>query len=443
MSAAIEVLLGVAGSGKTARLLERYRSALDEAQREGRAGTTLWLAPSGRARRAVLERLCDGSLPVVFSPNVMTFQDFAGHVLRAAPQSVTPLTPAMQRTLLRRIVERLCKRRELEHFARVAGTSGFLDLVTAFISELKCSETWPEKFTEACTRRGLRPADRELAEIYSEYQAALAKNAVYDSEGQFWSAREALQAGHWGPFGTLSLVVVDGFTDFTHTQHDILALLAERVGRLLVSLPGEWPATRADLFAKSQTVLDGLKSAGRITITHSEPGVETAAEPPPAMRHIARALFSNPRATPRAASAEGVEVVAVAGQQGEVNWIAARIKELLLTGTRPDEIVVAFRGLTDYRDLMRPGNFVGLEAEASSMRTWLSRPMTPNASRASISAATACACRAQCSSQTRGSSPARTADIASWFTSVPRRSSRSTSVPIAASSWLPPRSRAR
>jgi hypothetical protein len=25
---------------------------------------------------------------------------------------------------------------------------------------------------------------------------------------------------------------------------------------------------------------------------------------------------------------------------------------------------------TDYRDLMRPGNFVGLEAEASSMRTW-------------------------------------------------------------------------
>ena len=26
--------------------------------------------------------------------------------------------------------------------------------------------------------------------------------------------------------------------------------------------------------------------------------------------------------------------------------------------------------LTDYRDLMRPGNFVGLEAEASSMRTW-------------------------------------------------------------------------
>jgi ATP-dependent helicase/DNAse subunit B len=352
MAASIEVLTGIAGSGKTTRLLELYRRALSQAQNEARPGTNLWLTPSSHSRSAVLERLCDGQLPVVFAPNVLTFKDFAERILRGAPQQISPLSPEMQRHLLRRIVGRQLSRKALPHFSSIAETAGFLDLVTAFITELKRSETWPEAFTEACRQRGLRPADRELAGIYREYQAMLLDGGVYDCEGRFWSAGEALKAGHWGPFAELSLVVVDGFTDFTHTQHNILNLLADRVGRLAVSLPLESPMRRGDLFAKSQMVLDRLQASGPVSITSIElPGTSNDWLRP-AFRHVSQMLFANPRETARAGAAEGIEVVAAAGQQGEVNWLAARVKQLLLAGARPGEIVVAVRDLADYRDLL-------------------------------------------------------------------------------------------
>jgi Domain of unknown function (DUF5753) len=60
---------------------------------------------------------------------------------------------------------------------------------------------------------------------------------------------------------------------------------------------------------------------------------------------------------------------------------ARDVRDLLtLYGVQDDEYREALIGLarqsrertwwTDYRDVMRPGNFVGLEAEASSMRVW-------------------------------------------------------------------------
>ncbi|MSR57540.1 MAG: hypothetical protein EXS05_07695 [Planctomycetaceae bacterium] len=368
MTTRIEVLAGIAGSGKTAQLLDCYRAACRAARQEGRFGTTLWLTPTSRSRHAVLERLCDGTLPVLFSPNVLTFKDFAERVLRAAPEAVTPLSPTMQWMLLRRIVDRLLSEQALPYYAGIAHTAGFLDLVAAFISELKRSETWPELFSEACLQRGERPRDRELARIYHEYQTTLLGRGVYDSEGRFWSACQALKSGHWGPFAGLSLVVVDGFTDFTPTQHDILSLLAEHAGSLWLSLPLEQPLVRSDLFAKSQTVRASLTSGSGVTVTFVEPLPPDSSSVPAAIRHIAQTLFSNPRTLQRAATAGGIEIVAAAGPKGEVNNLAARVKRLLQAETPPDEIVVAVRDLADYHDLIAEAfDAAGIPFKSSAM----------------------------------------------------------------------------
>src|SRR5207302_1337444 len=161
-------------------LLSSYRDALRFGIEQLRPGKTLWLSPTHRAQAQIRDLLLDGSLPVVLRPNLATFDDFADQVLAAAPRSVAPLSPAMQRVLLRRIVADLARRKDLSHFEKIAGTSGFLDLVSAFISELKRSETWPEHFIEACARRTTRPRDRELGLIYSRYQQALVDGNVYD-----------------------------------------------------------------------------------------------------------------------------------------------------------------------------------------------------------------------------------------------------------------------
>ncbi len=356
MKPRIEILAGIAGSGKTTELLSLYRDALRSGLARSRPGTTLWLAPTQRAQAEIRDRLLDASLPVVFRPHLATFDDFADQILAAAPRSVTPLSPAMQRVLLRRIVADLIRDGRLPHFEKIAETSGFLDLVAAFISELKRGETWPEHFTRACAKRGTRPRDRELGLIYAGYQEALVAAGVYDGEGRFWSARETLAAGHWGRFADLSLVVVDGFTDFTEAQYRILELLARKVDRLLLSLLTEAPLVRKDLFAKTGTAVARLSAVANIDVrNYPPPGASRMREseaPPPAFDHLARHLFANPRETPLTHDARGIEVVAVAGQIGEVRLLAARIKRLLLGGVAPGEIVVAIRDLDSYAALI-------------------------------------------------------------------------------------------
>src|SRR5215831_3253355 len=127
----IEVLAGIAGSGKTTRLLEIYRSALRKGMQRGSPGGALWLAPTHRAAAQVRERLLDVALPAAFAPNVTTFDGFADQVLKFAPRPATPLSPAMRRILLRRIVAELVGQNELVYFRKIADTSGFLDLVAA------------------------------------------------------------------------------------------------------------------------------------------------------------------------------------------------------------------------------------------------------------------------------------------------------------------------
>ncbi len=51
------VIAGPAGSGKTQRLLGRYRTLLAE----NRPGSTLWLAPTWRAAAEVRRRLLPGA----------------------------------------------------------------------------------------------------------------------------------------------------------------------------------------------------------------------------------------------------------------------------------------------------------------------------------------------------------------------------------------------
>ena len=370
-AAPITLLAGIAGSGKTTALLAIYRDALRQALAQFRPGTTLWLSPTNRAQAEIRRRLLDDSLAdplsAAFRPNLLTFDGFADEVLKSSPQSVTPLSPAMQRVLLRRVVALLAAQRQLPHFEKIARTSGFLDLVSAFISELKRAETWPEQFIDACKKRGTRPRDRELGLIYDRYQKALQTGGVYDGEGRFWSAREALAKGNWGRFADLSLVVVDGFTDFTEAQYKILELLARKADRMLVSLLSEEPAVRSDLFAKTSTVVARIERSGPVSVEaypQSAPGGDCdgatltgSALPvstlprstlPGAIRHLARRLFANPRDVSPAHDAQGLEVVAVAGTSGEVRYLAARIKRLLLDATSAADIVVAVRDLDDY-----------------------------------------------------------------------------------------------
>ncbi len=343
MPAQLTLIAGPPHSGKTERLLVRYRRVAAE----NPPGAAVWLAPTWRAAAEVRPRLLSGQTDGCFSPGVMTFEKFADAVLAVAPVAIRPLTRLMKRQLVRHLIDRQREAGRLNHFGPIAGTGGLVDLVCEFLSELKRLEIWPEQFRGACEARGLDARDVELAEIYEIYQQRLREHHLYDAEGRFWSARDWLQKGVLpglpsGAFGRLRLVVADGFTDFTRTQHEILEMLAGRVDELLITLPLEGEPRRTDLFAKPLKTLDELKRR------HKQLRVEETGrdETPnwPAMAHLERALFGNPRHARPADDTKGIEILAAARQLGEIELIGERIKRLLSEdGVKPGEIAVVFR----------------------------------------------------------------------------------------------------
>ena len=350
----MEILTGPACSGKTSALRQWYCAALSRMQAAQRPGRTLWLSPTHHVCEQVKQQLWAESGPVILAPQLMTFDGFADRILQFSGTVMRPLPPVMQRVLVRHLIDDQITTGQLKYFGGIAHTSGFLDVVLGLFAELKREETWPEQFQEACARRGASRSDQELGSLYAAYQDQLRVQNRYDTEGRFWSARDRLVQGSWEPFPELELVVVDGFSDFTHTQYEILGLLDQRSARMLVSLPGEEPLLRPDLFAKPQIAMDRLYQLAACK-SQAAPATATATvQPLPAgIRHMAERLFFNPRESVLSDNGEGLEILAATGMLGEVRAIAERVKRLLIAGVAARNIRVAFRPLADYAPLVR------------------------------------------------------------------------------------------
>jgi ATP-dependent helicase/nuclease subunit B len=354
---AVEILTGISGVGKTSRLIAEYVTELNNAQRKRQPGTTLWLSPTHRSACALRNMLFEKTPRASFALNVMTFKAFAEQILKFSGRKIAPLSPVAKRALLRNIITEYCQTKRLTYFAPIAHTSGFLDLVASYISELKRDEVWPEEFQQACRSRGETDKDRELTLIYQKYQDRLLEQERYDDEGRFWSAREALANGCRRPFEQLSLVVVDGFADFTFTQYEILAHLAGFSERMLFSLQSESPLRRNDLFAKTESARKrveetvGLATNSKVKIVSLHNTDDSREQRDSAFVHIAGHLFDNPREITLSTQTDGIEIVAATGRFGEVLAIAERVKRLLLSKVPAEEIVIAVRNLKDYADL--------------------------------------------------------------------------------------------
>ena len=349
------VLIGPAQSGKTEQLLDGYRDALAA----GEPGSTLWLAPTHRAAADIRGRIVGVQLAGCFGPGVTTFDHFADSIVAFAELPVRPITAWMKRQIIRDLVSHAASSARLPHFAPIAETEGLIDILDAFITELKRLEIWPEHFADACEARGQTAKDADLLTVYAAYQKALNDHQLYDAEGRFWSARALLREGQIRPHERLRYVVVDGFTDFTRTQHEILALLAQRVDHLHVSLPCDEGPGRAELFAKSLATLAELDRRLPRLARHSLSRPATL--PCPALRHIEMEIFKNPREQRTADETAGIVIAGCAGEVGEIEWLARTIKSLLHTGdhwsgakqVKPSDIVVVFRSLAEIAPTVR------------------------------------------------------------------------------------------
>jgi len=358
VSAKVVVYLGPARSGKTHEVLRQYRDALRQTAGQIRH-RAIWLAPNARAAAAIHTQILADGVTACLSPGITTFDQLSTNILAGSPTRLVRLTPSLQRDLIWQVVERARQSGALKLFNSPAAGSGFIDLLTEHIQELKRHGISPAAYLDANPPRTSGQQHGELAHLYADYERLLSEYRLYDRESADLLARDTLAGDECRQLEGLELVVVDGFTDFTHTQHEILSLLAQRATRLLISLPEDSSqfAARADLFAKVTATLAQLRSY--------HPKLEEQHLPArpsdwPALDHIASHVFRRPSQLP-APSAEAIntldqiEIVEAAGAHDEIIEIARRIKQRLTEiplhrsahPTRPQDIVVVFRSLND------------------------------------------------------------------------------------------------
>jgi len=345
------LLLGNDPAALQRGMLDRCVAALQAERGRGTAGTVLWIAPTHRAQRQWTRSLVAALGTACLAPPITTFDGFAERLLHAAGRPATAISPTVRRLILRRITQTLAADEELPHFRQVVTTSGFLDVVEGFIAELKRDEIWPEDFQAACARsRSVSLRDRELGTIYARYQQILLKQNWYDAEGRFWQARTELAAGRCRGLPHWSWIGMAGFSDFTHTQSEILELLATRTDQLQITLPHAAAAKRTSLFQKSTLAAGVLRQTWpelQVEFVSSTGIDRTETRETADRRRLRESLFGNPRETPPAETAAAIEILACTGSDSEVTSVALKIKGWLLDGVAPGEIAVGLRSLNE------------------------------------------------------------------------------------------------
>ncbi|MEM6283881.1 MAG: UvrD-helicase domain-containing protein [Chloroflexota bacterium] len=251
----IELLLAPVGAGKTEQALERI---VWQSEHTPFARIMVLLATE-RQVNEFRNRLIDytAEKPVFFNVEFFTFYDLYTRILEAAGQPTRSLAEAARLRLLRVLIQRLVDSGELEVYSKIASKPGFVRIVANFIYELKQAIIEPQQFSDITDELlGRRQQDTELARIYHTYQNRLREHDIVDREGEGWLALARLEQDKT-LHTDVDLLVVDGYDQFTPLQAQIVALMAERVGEVLVTLTTvpEREATVGKRFVQAQQAL--------------------------------------------------------------------------------------------------------------------------------------------------------------------------------------------
>ncbi len=357
------LLLSPAGSGKTAHVIQR----IAQSKAADPLAASLVIVPNQLQAADFRRRLAEagGALGV----EIVTFYTLYADILARAGKPIPALLGPVQIRLLRAIVDDLCARGVMRHYAALRARPGFVIALRNAIQELKRARVFPEDFADAvggATRSS--PADsalsnggsplhapgdggphlRELSAVYTAYQDWLQKENWADPEGRGWLAAIALDENP--TLGRdLRLLVVTGFDEFNPTQLGVLALLAPRARETLITLTGDAnrPARSAHRrFHRARQALAAALDLHQVETLPVKPFLA------PALAHLEANLFEPAKTSE---GSEPSEVYFVEAQtraveaRAALRWIKARI---VRDGLALSDVAVMARSLEPYRPFL-------------------------------------------------------------------------------------------
>lgn len=345
-----QLILAPVGAGKTERVIGELAQTLSV-----KPFAKAWaLLASMRQERAFRQRLVEFAADRAgyFNVEFFSFYTLYAWLLDSAGRPQRELDDLARQRLLRILLEQLCQAGELELYHTIATKPGFVQIVAQFIYELKQNLIDPRVFERAA--RAGSAKDRDLYRVYQAYQTMLQRHDLVDREGLGWLALEALAEPN--AIGQeVELLIVDGYDQFNPLQARLLAALAGRVQRMVITLP--WLGDSGDVagrrFEQARARLQtAFERAGQPLIIHELPS--PASRPPALVAMLDRA------AAPRPADG-GVRFIEAPDAAQETAAVLRRVKRLLLDGCRPDDILIAVRDWARYgTSLAERGRAYGL-----------------------------------------------------------------------------------
>lgn len=353
---ALNLITGPARSGKTQCLLERYRRATEE-----RPGSALWIGPTRRSVMHLRRRMMDAGIGLA-AAHTLTLDELASEIIRANDPAARPLAKVHRHLVVARIIYELHAAGRLAYFQRVVDTRGFAAGVLDFLAEMRRHEIHPDQFERAsCSQRQGANGDADkLAQclaIYRTYHERLRRHALYELEGRCSRAADLLSQGLRGTLQAARSIFFDDFVDFTGSEYRLIKKLTQALDAAWLALPDDTESYQTQLFAIPRQTQARLAEVVGIQ-RDAEPPITSLVGPsshtPPAgLTHVQRQIFGPLRSIIRSTDASGLLLLEAPGMLGEARMVAREVKQRLVNGMAPDEIVVTMRDVEPYADLLR------------------------------------------------------------------------------------------
>ena len=364
-----KLMLGRAGSGKTTAVLNRLCEA-------GADRPQVLLVPEQMSHETERALCAAGGPRINLRAEVLSFSRLANRVFQTAGGLGEEELDAGGRLLLMyRAVQGVSA--GLKVYARPSRRPAFLTSLLATSDELKSCRVPPETLVRAGEEAAGPEGDklRDLGLIFGEYDALTARTAL-DPRDRLTRAADRLRGSSWGEGTDFWL---DGFTDFTPQQLELLRLLMARCRSMTVTL------TCDHLEEDEGSVFSPARRTGRSLLRLArEEGISCEVEhlvTKPAGKaepliHLERALFAE-KESPPVPCGGTVELFQASAPRSEVEWAAGRILRLVREeGYRFRDIGVAARNYGAYRDLVESvfGRY-GVPVFSSAMTDILEKPV--------------------------------------------------------------------
>lgn len=343
----LKLLLGRSGAGKTRAILETMAAA---------AGTRPQILIVPEQHSHDMERaLCRiGGNSISLGAEVLSFTRLASRVFSACGGLAAPALDGGGRLLLLRMALNSVTD-QLKVYQRPSRKPAFLSGLLSTVDELKTCRVTPEQLWLAGTESGGEEGDKlaDLSLIYGAYEALTARQGA-DPRDKLTRLAEALGQTGWAGGRD---VYLDGFTDLTPQERQVVSTLIDKCNNFTVALTCdklEEDEGGAGIFSPARrTARQLLRLARRVGVPAQ---VETMPLPAQArtapLCHLERELFA-PQPMPFPEVPEGLGLFTARSPYSEVEWTAAEILRLVREeGFRFRDIAVCARGMEEYGSLI-------------------------------------------------------------------------------------------